>query len=428
MPRRNVFWLILVAAVSLACYRQAQSNRYGRVFGDTLEVVHTRALKEVDRDTLFDAAMRGMMEELDEHSHFTSAKQLQSFEETINHEFVGVGMEVTMDPKTGHLVVISPIPGTPAAKEGILAGDRILRIDDQSTDGISLMDAVKKMRGKPGTPVVLTVRHEGEEEPIDIKIIRAAVHEDTVQGDRRDPDGKWYYLLDDTDKIGYLRITGFADRTPRQFEVALRELLDDGMRGLVLDLRGNSGGRLQAATEICDMLLDSGLIVTIRDRDTDTDFEATPEGTFPNFPMAVLVNGNSASASEIVAACLQDHDRAIVVGQRTYGKGTVQEIIYLSGKGAMQLTIAGYWRPSGENIHRDPKSKDEDPWGVKPDPGYEVELEEEQLAELRLWKMRRNRVKTADDAEPAKDDPRPDPQLAKAVEYLNKEIKAESTE
>jgi carboxyl-terminal processing protease len=422
MPRRNVLWLILVAAVSLACYRQVQSNRYARVFGDALDVIHTRVLSPVDRDELFNGAMQGMMKKLDKNSRYTSAEEMQKFKEDINHEFVGVGMEVTMDPKTRSLMVISPIPNTPAAKEGILAGDRILRIDNQSTDGLSLNDAVKKMRGKPGAPVVLTVLHEGQDKPVDIKITREAVHEDTVQGDRRSPDGKWDYFLEGSDRIGYLRITGFAERTPRQFATALRWLIKHDMRGLVLDLRDNAGGRLTAATDICDMLINSGIIVTIRYRneeETET-FEAEDEETFPKFPMAVLVNGLSASASEIVAACLQDHGRAIVVGQRTYGKGTVQEIIHLSGgKGLMTLTIAEYRRPNGENIHRNPKKdrddKDKDTWGVKPNKGYEVVLDEDQTAKLRRWMRRRNREKPSQNG----DAPGEDPQLARAIEYLD---------
>ena len=143
MPRRNVLWLLLIAVVSLVCYRQVQSSRYGRVFGDALDVVHRRSLKPVDREKLFNGAMRGMMDQLDEHSHFTPAKEVQKLRESINREFVGVGIEVTVDPETRHLMVISPLPNTPAARAGILPGDRILRIDDHSTDGLPLNDAVE---------------------------------------------------------------------------------------------------------------------------------------------------------------------------------------------------------------------------------------------------------------------------------------------
>jgi carboxyl-terminal processing protease len=449
MPRRNVLWLLLIAVVSLVCYRQLQSNRYGRVLGDALDIVHRRSLKQVGHEKLFNGAMQGMMDQLDEHSHFTPAAEMQKFRENIDREFVGVGIEVTVDPKTKHLMVISPLPDTPAARKGILPGDRILRIDGHSTDGLPLTDAVAEMKGAPGEPVLLTVLHEGQDEPVDIKIVRERIHEDTVRGDRRNPDWTWGYFLEGHDRIGYLRITSFAGRTPEQLEAALRSLVKDDMQGLVLDLRNNGGGQLLAATSTCDMFIRSknqttskkNVIVTIRDRSQEIveAIDATDQGTFSDFPMAVLVNGLSASASEIVAACLQDHQRAVVVGQRTYGKGTVQEIIDLArGQGSMQLTVASYWPPSGKNIHHDRKvGKDEDTWGVTPNEGFDVEIDDDQLVALHRWRMRRDTHKSSGDADNSADnsadeptdeptdEPRPDPQLAKAVEYIEGEIAAE---
>ncbi len=222
MPRRNVLWLLLIAVVSLVCYRQVQSSRYGRVFGDALDIVHRRSLEPVDREKLFNGAMRGMIDQLDEHSHFTPAGEMQKFREGIDREFVGVGIEVTVDPKTRRLMVVSPLPDTPAAREGILPGDRILRIDGHSTDGLPFNEAVAKMKGAPGDPVVLTVQHEGQDQPVDIKIIREKIHEDTVRGDRRNTDGTWDDFLGGHDRIGYLRITSFATRTPEHLETALR--------------------------------------------------------------------------------------------------------------------------------------------------------------------------------------------------------------
>ena len=190
-----------------------------------------------------------------------------------------------------------------------------------------------------------------------------------------------------------MRISNFAEKTPEELRQALRWLTQRNMRGLVLDLRDDPGGLLTAATDICDMFIDSGVIVTTRGRDGKIShaIEATSDGVFGDFPMAVLVNQFSASASEIVAACLQDHGRAVVVGQRTWGKGTVQEVIGLpDDQGILKLTTASYWRPSGKNIHRTKKASETDEWGVKPDAGFDVVVEGDELIALRQWRLRRD--------------------------------------
>lgn len=425
MPRRNLLLLVSVALVSLICYQKVQPNRYGRILVDAMGQIERRFVEPISRDKLFEGAMEGMVDRLDRDSAFISPKRLPKFWETIEHQFGGIGIEVLFDPKTKQLIVIRPLVGTPAYEAGIRAGDKILRIDGQSTQGLSADDAVARIRGKPGQPVTLTLRHEGAQEPVEIRIVRAIIRVDTVWGDTRNADGSWNYLLERHEGIGYLWISSFAKKTPDEVRRALQRIQPD-MQGLILDLRDNPGGELQAATAVCDLFIDSGVIVTTRRRSGEMTARATKNDAFTDFPMALLVNQYSASASEIVAACLQDHDRAVVVGQRTYGKGTVQEIIRLEGgHGALKLTTASYWRPSGKNIHRAEDADEDDPWGVMPNEGYQVVVEGEDLRRLRLWRFHRDGYKPADNGDGSGDAETQtfvDPQLAKAVEYVEKAV------
>jgi len=339
-------------------------------------------------------------------------------------------------------VVTTPLLGGPADKAGVRPGDVIVQVDGKETKGLTLDGARDVLRGEVGTSVVLTVRREGEKEPLEIPIVRAVILSETVTGDRRKPDRTWSFFLEGQDRIGYVRISDFGDRTADELERALRELLGEGMKGLVLDLRDNPGGLLIPAVRVCDLFISSGEIVTTRGRGGEVReaFRARGEGTLPDFPMAVLVNESSASASEIAAACLQDHHRAVIVGEHTYGKETVQEIIRLpSDYGALKVTVATYWRPSGKNISRPPnadeatkqgKAPPGGDWGVKPDEGYEVQLDKEQRTRLIRW-LREHQLNRRSGAESkgkgakaAKLELRTDvdPQLAKGVEYLRREV------
>lgn len=420
MPRRNLHILFAVAVISLVC--SAKVSRFGRVLAYAMDEINTRCLETVDQQRLFEGAMEGMTSCLDEYSEYIPPAELGQFEETLDSQFRGIGIEIRLDPGTKQLIVASPLVGSPAYEAGVRAGDRILRIDGRSTQGLSLADAAQRMRGEPGEPVVLTVVHQGETQPVDIEIIRAVISVDTVLGDTRNADGSWNFWLEGHDRIGYVRINSFSERTENELRRALTWLLAHRMRGLVVDLRNNPGGLLASAINICDMLIPSGTIVTTRDRRglVETAYEASGKGTFTDFPMVVLVNQFTASASEIVAACLQDHRRAVVVGQRSFGKGTVQEILDLEpGQGILKLTTASYWRPSGKNIHRAADAGEKDAWGVSPDPGYEVIVDGRELSNLLEWRAQRDLVKPRPGAArisaPA---PIADPQLAKAVEYL----------
>jgi len=430
MPRRNVRLIVALTVLCLIC--AARSSRYGRVLVYAMNQIDLRSLEEVGQRELFEGAMEGMMSRLDDYSAYISPDVLAEFNEALDKEFGGVGIEIRIDPDTKQLTVASPLVGTPAYEAGIRAGDKVLRIDGHSTQGLSLQDAADRMRGRPGDPVTLTVLHLDAEEPTVVEIVRAIIQVDTVLGDARNADGSWNHFLEGHDRIGYLRINSFGENTDVELARALDGMLQRGMQALILDLRNDPGGMLDAAIGVCDLFVDSGMIVSTRRRDGQIRraFTASKSkrGALPDFPMAVLVNQFSASASEIVAACLQDHQRAVVVGQRTFGKGTVQELIELeSGQGMIKLTTASYWRPSGKNIHRHRDAdEDDDDWGVTPDKGYEVEVDEEQLGKLLSARLHRDVYKPnhEDDSAGEEDpsDPAVDPQLAKAVEYVEAAI------
>ena len=432
MPRRNLLFLVAVCIVALICHQKTETNPYGRLLSESLDIIQHISLEKVQGQDLFEGAMEGMIERLnssglDENSSYIPPKTLPGFKELIDQQFGGVGIELATDSKTRQITVVSPLPGSPAYTAGVLAGDTILRIDDRSTQGMSLSDAASLLKGKPGEAVTITVLHQGRAKPVDIKIVRAVIQGETVLGDTRNADGSWNFFLPAYDRIGYLRITCFGEDTAAEARRAVEWLADHGAQGLILDLRDNPGGPLPAAIGVCDLFIPSGLIVSTRGRDggkLDT-WEATGKGPCTKLPLVVLVNQQSASASEIVAACLQDHPRAAIVGQRTYGKGTVQKIIELDDRwGALKLTTASYWRPSNRNIHRRRDAEENEDWGVRPDPGCEVRVEGDDLTRLRLWRMRRDVAKLGQTAgEASGEEKLADRQLAKAVECLQNRMK-----
>ena len=335
------------------------------------------------------------------------------------------------------------MPGTPAYQAGVLAGDVILKIDGKATDQMRLSEAVDMIQGDPGQPISLTVRHEGVPDPVDLTIVRAEIKVASVLGDQRKSDdpSKWDYLYDKANKIGYIRITNFGETTAEETRAAVEDLEKQGVRGLVIDLRNNPGGLLRSAVEICDLFLENGVIVSTKGRNhKDEVWTAKPEGTLllpaEKHPIAVLVNKYSASASEIVSACLQDHHRAMIVGERSYGKGSVQNIIMMEhDTSALKLTTASYWRPSGKNIHRFPDRKafeaagiNPDEWGVKPDEGFEVPMKDAERYDYMVYRSDRDIIRTPKKdgkREPARDDKKPpfvDRVLQKAVDQLKTQI------
>ena len=353
-----------------------------KLFSDTVDQVERNYVEEISRRELMEAAIRGVLSKLDQYSDYIAPDDLDSFKTGVENQFGGIGIRVGMTD--GKLMIITPLVGTPAYEAGVLADDQILQIGSESTEGMSLEDAIKRMKGPVNTSIDLTVKHahSGEEETF--TLMRQVVNVETVLGDHRNQDDSWDYMYDPDSKIGYIRLTSFSRRTHRDLKVALDKLVEEGMKSLVLDLRFNPGGLLSSAVEVADLFLKEGIIVSTEGRNTPSrKWSAKERGTFDNFKMAVLVNRYSASASEIVAACLQDHDRAVIVGERTWGKGSVQNIIELEGgRSALKLTTAGYLRPSGKNIHRFEGAGENDDWGVMPEPDNRVRFTPRELNDL----------------------------------------------
>jgi carboxyl-terminal processing protease len=383
MPRRLFFSFAMIGSISFCCWQGTEGAKpkdemlelYG-LFVDAVEKVEINYVRPVTRRELLESALEGMLQNLDPHSSFINTSEWKQFRRQIEGKFGGIGIQVEVDGETGRLRVIAPMVGTPAYEAGVLAGDQITEIDGKSAEGMSSDKAVEVLTGRPGTDVKLTVLHENAEDPVTVTITRAIINIPSVIGDHRKPDDQWEFLIDKDKKIGYIRITSFIQNTAEDLKKVLDELKEQGMRGLILDLRDDPGGLLSAAVEVVDLFLDHGEIVSTKGRNTQPKtFSASKDSPFGDLPMVVLVNQNSASASEIVSAALQDHHRATVVGQRSYGKGSVQNIFELDdGNSVLKLTVASYYRPSGENIHRFKNAKTTDKWGVSPDKGCEVKL------------------------------------------------------
>lgn len=419
-------------AGALEAARSAEHYELLRLFADTLDQVERNYVKEIDRRELMEAAIRGMLAKLDQHSNYIPPTELERFRSSVENEFGGIGITVSMED--GQLVIVTPLYGTPAYRAGIRGGDAILEIDGQSTAGMAIDEAVRRMKGKIGAEVRLKIKHAADDREETLSIGRELIRVDSVLGDRRKADDRWNFFYDEEQKIGYIRITSFSRHTADDLRTALGELKQNGMRALVLDLRNNPGGLLTTGIAVCDLFVSSGRIVSTSGRNApERVWDASADGTFDGFPMAVLVNDYSASASEIVAACLQDHKRAIVVGERTWGKGSVQNIVELeNGKSALKLTTAGYLRPSGKNIHRFDGAKESEDWGVRPDEGFEVKLTEEEKSRLMVDRRKRDVIAApkkesaaaSDDSKPnaAAEAPVVDRQLQKALECLRQQL------
>jgi len=403
MSRRNLLLLITSALVSYACFVRAEQNPYARYVAGGYAVIDRWALHEIPDQDLFEGAMRGMVDVLqkqgDEHSLFIDEEQRDLFRVELTQEFGGVGVRIRKLGDPPQLTIIGPPePGTPAFEADIRSGDRIVALDGKSTAEMDMLDVLKLMRGKSGQQVVLSIIHQGEETVEDITLVRAVITVESIRGDLRKEDGSWSFRLNADPRIGYLRITSFGDKTEAELTRALASLCgpatENGIEALILDVRDNYGGALDAAVGISDLFLRAGLpIVTTRGRGQviRDRFVSTGHGGYVDLPMAILINHNSASAAEILAACLQDYHRAVVVGQRSYGKGTVQRLIPIeSGRSLLKVTSATYWRPSGRNIQRMKGDTEADLWGVSPNKGFKVVLDDEQYLLWRNYRRRRD--------------------------------------
>jgi carboxyl-terminal processing protease len=420
--------LMLLGQMPARADQDADAEYYElmKVFVDTFEQIERNYVKDVDRKELMEAAIRGMLRDLDQYSNYISPDDLVRFKQDVDQEFGGIGIQVQVDERTKRLTVMTPLPGTPAYRAGVLAGDTIMEIEGKSTEGFTLQQAVQLLKGKAGEEVTIGIQHPGSDKVEQVKIVREIILVKTVLGDRYEDDDRWNFMLDDESKIGYIRLTHFSRHSAEELREALDTLKSRGMKGLILDLRFNPGGLLSQATEIADLFIDSGKIVSTKGRNSpDRVWNAKKRGTYSGFPMAVLVNGFSASASEIVGACLQDHERAKVIGDRTWGKGSVQNVIDLNGgSSALKLTTASYHRPSGKNIHRFPGAKDADEWGVMPDEDFQVKLSTKEMQDY--LKYRQQRDVLSKEGPPESDFT--DKQLKKAVDYLLAELGGKKSE
>lgn len=429
MPVRNLQILVVLMVVCLACYMQAERLKYAGKLGSAIIKIKDHYVDEIDPQDLYMAAMQGMVSELDQFSEFIPPAKYAEFQTFIEQQFGGLGILVEGPPAAPQLTVVAPIPGTPAFKAGMLPGDVILRIGDRSTEGLLASDATGLMRGPVGEPVTLQIRRQGLAQPLDLSIRRADIQVDSVYGDRIRSDSSWDYFLQEDSRIAYIRVTLFGEKTVSEFAKALATIKDSA-QAVILDLRFNPGGILPSAVEMCDMLLDHGTVVSTRGRNNRYLREFTADRGVSldlKIPMVVMVNDHSASASEIMAGCLQDLGRATVVGERSYGKGTVQQVFQLENdQTALKFTTARFYRPSGKNIHRGPEMTPEDEWGVAPQPALTRPLSD--LEELYLhvrWRHRGDPRLMSDAEHPPAPPLAGDPQLKLAVDFLQQKLSGE---
>ncbi len=349
--------VMVVALLLTAGLALAQEDRFGPLkrFSQVLELVEGNYVKSVTRQELIDGAIVGMLQQLDPHSSFLTKEDFKEMQVSTSGEFSGIGIEITVE--NGRITVISPIDDTPADKAGLRAGDVIVEIEGQSTQDMSLMDAVQRIRGPKGKPVSMTIVHKGSNKPEKLRIVREAIPIVSVKASEVEPG----YLL--------VRITRFNENTTNELKDAVKNAskAEAPIKGIILDLRNNPGGLLDQAVSVSDFFLSKGRIVTIKGRRDEQrkDFESKKDGTEVSMPVTVVINAGSASASEIVAGALQDNKRALLVGDKTFGKGSVQTVIPLNDGSGVKLTTALYYTPSGRSIQAE---------GIEPD--FKVPLQD----------------------------------------------------
>ncbi len=429
MSKHSLTWIAIIVVITTMFLKLppmvAKQDAVLRTYGALVEVdalARQKYVEPVLDDRLVHGAIRGMMMQLDPYSGYIAPNELPAFERRNDGEYIGIGVELGY--RDGHLEVVAPIEESPAALAGILAGDTLLAIDGRDVEGYSVFDVEELLAGPPGSSVRLEVLHPGDAQAHEIDVIRGAVTMTTVRGFARDTEGNWIYLIDEQKGIGYIRISSFLGSTMREFDAVTAQLLRHDRSNLILDLRFNPGGIMKQAIAMVDRFIDGGSIVsTVNRRNAVHDYRARPRTPLANVGLVVLVNGATASAAEIVAGALQDHGRAKIIGQRTFGKGCVQHMIYLTEHAAaVSLTTAYYRLPNGRIIHRTPKNRDSDHWGVTPDREvYLSESEVRAIAERRREIDRRN-VALSPSGPAADSEVYRDPQLRDALALLRQAL------
>lgn len=358
----GLFLIFLATTLSLSpaenkkAEKEKTSNFYEDIelFTDTLSIIQLDYVEEKKSKDLIYGALKGMLQSLDPHSQFMDPDTYNEVKIETGGEFGGLGIEITI--QDGLLTIITPVDDTPAFRAGLQAGDRIVKIDGELTRDITLLEAVKKLRGKPGTEVTLSILRENEEKLIDVAVVRDVIKIKSIKGVEMVEEG-----------IGYIRLTEFQEHTPQDLDRALKQLEKEGIKGLILDLRNNPGGLLNTAVAVAEHFVPKGeLIVYTEGRKKDQNISFRARGRYPllPYPLVVLINGGSASGSEILAGAIQDHRRGIVLGTKSFGKGSVQTVIPLKDGSAVRLTTSKYFTPKGRLIHEK---------GIVPDVVVELE-------------------------------------------------------
>lgn len=402
---------ITVGTVSFALANEESDYQALELFTDVLSIVRKSYVEDTTTTDLIYGAIRGMLVTLDPHSSFLTPDMYQEMKDDTHGEFGGLGVEITL--RDGVLTVVTPIEDTPAFKAGIKVGDKIIKIEDQATKDMDLVEAVRLMRGPKGEAIRLTIIREGLAEPIEFVIVRDVIKLQSVKS----------RMLENG--YGYVRLSQFQARTGSELKDHLVELRDkstETFKGLVLDLRNNPGGLLDQAVSVSDLFLSAGLIVYTEGREAGSQmrFQAQKEGTEPDYPLVVLINGGSASAAEIVAGALHDHDRAIILGEQSFGKGSVQSVIPLGDRSALRLTTARYFTPSGISIQARGITPDiVVPQMTLNDQDHERQMREKDLQNhFEPLKNTQALPKSATDKNTVSDEDRKDYQLMRALDLL----------
>mgnify|MGYP001325332738 FL=1 len=362
-----IIFVFLISLIASSLLSASNRDLYQKldVFGDVFDIIKKNYVEDVNDKKVIEYAINGMLQSLDPHSGYMNTEIFVEMQEETRGEFGGLGIEVTME--NGYVKVISPIDDTPAAKAGIRPGDYITHIDDTNVLGLSLQDAVEMLRGPVGSNIIITIVRIGEEDPIDVEIKRAIITVKAVRFNREDD-------------VGYIRLISFSEQANKGIKNAVQSLTNEigesNLVGFILDLRSNPGGLLDQSAKVTDNFLDTGEIVSIKGRNKKdiSRFSASRGDITDGKPIIVLINQGSASASEIVAGALQDHKRAIILGEQSYGKGSVQTIFPLKDSSAIKMTTALYFTPSGDSIHE---------IGITPDIEVEFIYEDENQEEVK---------------------------------------------
>ncbi|HTD85498.1 MAG TPA: S41 family peptidase [Candidatus Binatia bacterium] len=389
-------------------------NQIPALLDEMVKQIEQNYIQEVDRSELLETAIRAIIGKLDSRGalgflrtndmEFLGTNDLADMNIGLEQQVAGIGAILKVEDGD---VFATPMRGSPAIKAGIKAGDRIVKIDGTDVRKNQLAQTVKAMRGPAGSVVVVSVQRPGVDALLNVEVTRGTIRLPSVKGVRYRADDTVEFMLDEGRRIGYVRLSQVGKQSLGEMEVALKDLQMHGMKGLIFDLRSNPGGVLDEAITIADLFVENGTIVTVKSRSAEKVYSAKPEGTYSGFPMVLLVNQQTASAAEVIAGCLQDHGRATVIGQRTYGQAIVRSLLPLKTGGALKLPTAAYYRPNGKNVNRYPGYAEGDEWGIKPDPGYEVIPSDEEMKATELNRFAETPNPNVEDR-----------QLQRALEYL----------